>query len=236
MARASQRGTWAAAAWLAAAAFAVFHPAAARDRDNQPRDNQPFAVNQIWFTIAGPGRFLHADMHIPESQPLRQTLESGLEIDFSLQVAVQRKRWWWLDQRAAETNWRATVEYDSILRRYRLATADGYRREYQNLRDALNRLGQLRHWPLSPSVAPVLDDPDAYILARLEVDVSRLPQPVKILLLTDDEWDFSSGWTRLPLRVQNENDPPPPTRPVSSDPSDPAVSSDSADPPAPPRQ
>ena len=204
MTRASESGALAMAALLAAAAFAVPHPHA--------HALEKFIVNQIWFTAAGPGRFLHADMRVPESQPLRQTLHSGLEVDFSLEVVVQKKRWWWLDQRAAEVNWRATIAYDSILRRYRLATADGYRREYRDLRNALNRLGQLRQWPLSPDIAPVLDHPDAYLLARLEVDVSRLPQPVKILLLTDNEWDFSSGWTRLPVVFENGGDDAPQDR------------------------
>ena len=167
------------------------------------QEREQFVVRNAWFTAAGPGRFLHADMHVPESQPLRQTLGSGLQIDFSLQIAVQRGRWWWLDERAAEINWRATLSYDPILRQYKLATADGFRRNYPRLRDALDRMGTLRQWPVTPEIAPVLNDPDSYLLARLEVDVSRLPQPVKILLLTDDEWDFDSGWTRLPLLLKS---------------------------------
>ena len=171
----------------------------------QPRAQErgEFVVREAWFTAAGPGRFLHADMHVPASQPLRQALESGLQIDFSLQVAVQRSRWWWLDKRAAEINWRATLSYDPILRQYKLVTADGFRRSYSSLRDALDRMGALRRWPVTPKIAPALNDPDSYLLARLEVDVSRLPQPVKILLLTDDDWDFDSGWIRLPLRLKS---------------------------------
>ena len=176
----------------------------------QPRaqEREQFVVREAWFTAAGPGRFLHADMHVPASQPLRQTLKSGLRIDFSLQVAVQRGRWWWLDERAAEISWRATLSYDPILRQYKLATADGFRRSYSSLRDALDRMGVLRRWPVTPEIAPVLNDPDSYLLARLEVDVSRLPQPVKILLLTDDEWDFDSGWIRLPLLLKSGAPPP----------------------------
>ena len=172
----------------------VFAPAAAQEREQ-------FAVRQAWFSAVGPGRFLHANMHVPEGESLRQALESGLEIDFLLQVSVQRRRWWWLDQRAANIVWRATLSYDPILRRHKLATADGFRRAYPKLRDALDRLGKLRQWPVSPNIAPALDNPDSYLLARLEVDISRLPRPVKILLLTDDDWDFDSGWTRLPLRM-----------------------------------
>ena len=165
-----------------------------------------FVVERAWFSAAGPGRFLHADMHVPESGPLRQTLESGLEVDFLLHVSVLRRRWWWLDQRSADIVWRATLSYDPILRRYKLATADGFRRAYPKLRDALDRLGKLRQWPASPDIAPALDNPDSYLLARLEVDIARLPQPVKILLLTDDDWDFDSGWTRLPLRIIRADD------------------------------
>lgn len=199
MARNADDGNWTA---TVLAAVLLFSAAAWTTPDARAREQ--FAVQQAWFTAAGPGRFLHADMHVPESQPLRQTLESGLEIDFSLQVALQRERWWWIDQRAADVKWRATLAYDPILRRYKLATADGFRREYQNLRAALDRLGTLRQWPVSPDIAPLLDAPGVYLLARLEVDVSRLPQPVKILLLTDDEWDFDSGWTRLPLRIEKQ--------------------------------
>ena len=170
------------------------------------QEQEQFAVRQAWFSAVGPGRFLHANMHVPESEPLRQTLESGLEIDFLLQVSVLRRRWWWLDQRSADIVWRATLSYDPILRRYKLATADGFRRAYPKLRDALDRLGKLRQWPASPDIAPALDNPDSYLLARLEVDIARLPQPVKILLLTDDDWDFDSGWTRLPLRIIRADD------------------------------
>ena len=170
------------------------------------QEREEFVVERAWFSAAGPGRFLHADMHVPESQPLRQTLESGLEVDFLLHVSVLRRRWWWLDQRSADIVWRATLSYDPILRRYKLATADGFRRAYPKLRDALDRLGKLRQWPASPDIAPALDNPDSYLLARLEVDIARLPQPVKILLLTDDDWDFDSGWTRIPLRIIRADD------------------------------
>lgn len=182
----------------------------------QEREPESFAVREIWFSAAGPGRFLNAEMRAPESRPLRQALEGGLEIEFSLQVVVNRRRWWWLDQHVADINWRAALSYDSILRRYRLAAADGFRREYRTLRDALDRMGVLRGWPISPELAPILEDPNAYVLARLEVDVARLPQPVKILLLTDDAWDFDSGWTRLPMVFSPDSHGAPPSAPTHS--------------------
>ena len=192
-----------AGATLAAAlAFAVSVHAPVRAQE----EPEQFAVNQVWFAVNGPGRFLNADMRIPESQPLRQTLESGLQVDFALQVLVQRKRWWWLDESAADIQWRAALSYDPILRRYELATADGFRREYPRLQDALNRLGVLRQWPVAHDIADLFGDPRAYVLARVQVDVSRLPQPIKILLLTDDDWDFDSGWKTLPLEKRNPPD------------------------------
>ena len=198
MARDADGGNW--TATVLAAVLMLFTQAWGQPR---AQEREQFVVHEAWFTAAGPGRFLHVDMHVPASQPLRQTLESGLRIDFSLQVAVQRDRWWWLDERVAEINWRAVLSYDPILRQYKLATADGFRRSYSSLRDALDRMGVLRQWPVTPEIAPALNDPDSYVLARLEVDVSRLPQPVKILLLTDDEWDFDSGWIRLPLLLKS---------------------------------
>ena len=160
----------------------------------------------LGFRRRGRGGFCTPICMCRKVGPLRQTLESGLEVDFLLHVSVLRRRWWWLDQRSADIVWRATLSYDPILRRYKLATADGFRRAYPKLRDALDRLGKLRQWPASPDIAPALDNPDSYLLARLEVDIARLPQPVKILLLTDDDWDFDSGWTRLPLRIIRADD------------------------------
>ena len=101
-----------------------------------------------------------------------------------------------------EITWNPSLEYDSLLGRYRLKTP-GSAREFDDLAALTAAAGSLRGPPFrDEKFAAAIADERAYVRARLSLEVERLPPPLQIELAAGDEWRHDSGWRSFALTMR----------------------------------
>lgn len=117
-----------------------------------------------------------ADIELPEV--VRLGLDSGVPLEFVVELTLAEPRTLWPDKRIAQQRWRYRLIYYELTRHYRINAMDGMgSRNYRSLMRALDGLG---------SVRAVLDDLE-YLRGRvatlsMRLDDSRLPLPLRPVL------------------------------------------------------
>ncbi len=163
---------------------------------------EDFEVRDVWLQRTETGYAVQADLALADSKKLRGILASGAPLRMSFEVRFVRERNWWPDEDLGFVAWEPSLSFDSLLSRY-VVTSGERKTEYDSLSAALARLGRLRSKPSdNPGFARLSETPRIYVIARFEAEISHLSAPMQVDLLTDEEWESSSGWRRFPLRVR----------------------------------
>ena len=96
----------------------------------------------------GPVLDVRAEVQLPIA--VRRGLDSGVPLDFLVELSVVRPRALLPDRRVGGTRWSYRLVYYELTRHYRLGTRDGTdARNYRSLLDALEGLGDLRGLPVT---------------------------------------------------------------------------------------
>jgi len=91
---------------------------------------------------------VRAEVQLPIA--VRRGLDSGVPLDFLVELSVMRPRTWLPDRRVGGDRWSYRLVYYELTRHYRLGTRDGTAaRNYRSLLDALEGLGDLRGLPVT---------------------------------------------------------------------------------------
>lgn len=161
-----------------------------------------FAISDVWLQKSADGYAVQADLAVADVEKLRAILKSGITLRMHLEMRFYRERNWWLDEDLGFITWDPSLSFDSLLSRY-IVVSGGRKTGYDSLGAALARLGRLRARASdNPAFARLRELESVYIIAQFEADVGNLPAPMQVDLLTDDDWETSSGWRRFPLMVR----------------------------------
>ncbi|MGU9951924.1 MAG: DUF4390 domain-containing protein [Gammaproteobacteria bacterium WSBS_2016_MAG_OTU1] len=160
-----------------------------------------FLVNNLWFKESERGYSLRASLSAGPEEVIGQLLNSGYMVRLKFDMRFMRSRNWLPDKEIGDISWAPQISFDSLLNRYTFS-AGGMTEEFDNLPDALTRVQRLRAAPVKDAqLSRLLKLPDIYIVARYELLVSHLPQPLQVSLLTS-EWEIDSGWQRFVVEVR----------------------------------
>lgn len=137
---------------------------------------------------------LDAVARLELSAPVREALESGVDLYITWEVEIERQRRWWLNGEVASVVQRNRLAYHALSLQYIVANANtGERRSFTRLSHALDHIGTQIGFPVVDSV---LIDPPArhrgYVRVLLEHD--RLPLPLRPTALFSAKWDLESEW------------------------------------------
>lgn len=137
---------------------------------------------------------LNAEFELSFNPTLEEALQKGIPLYIVLEFELTRSRWYWLDERVAETTLTSRVSYNALTRQYRVAS--GLLGQTLNSLEEVERyLGRVTSRPLAP--ASGLSKGTRYEAAiRLRLDVNRLPKPFQVDALASREWTLSSDWYR----------------------------------------
>ena len=164
------------------------------------RASDDFQVEEVWFESSADGHALRARLQPGAAEAIRQLLGSGYLVRLKFDLRLMRARKWLPDSELGVVEWQPQLSFDTLLNRYTFQ-AGGESDEFDNLEAALERVAALRAAAdNSPSLAEILSAPDTYFLARYEMLVDHLPQPLQVSLLTG-KWEIDSGWRRLPAKT-----------------------------------
>ena len=186
-------------ALLCGAALALAGPARADDIE----------VTEAKLAGTEDGLALSADFALELNPRLAEAVANGVSLYFVVEFELTRRRWYWLDEKAAAKRLQIRLSYNALSRHYRLSTGV-LQQNYGTLEEALNVLKRVRGWVVLDRGA-VLADADYDAAVRMRLDVTLLPKPFQLSALTSRELNLESPWKRFTYRP-----PAPPPAPVET--------------------
>ncbi len=143
---------------------------------------------------------LNASINLVLTDAARNALLSGVPLVFELEMAIVRPRKWWPDEQVADMDQKFRLSYHALSRQFLVQNLNtGIQETYSRLVDALERIGELKDFPLID--ATLLDPGRHYILElRVRLDIERLPFPLMVQGYLSRDWRIDSGWYRIPIQ------------------------------------
>ncbi|MEF8833471.1 MAG: DUF4390 domain-containing protein [Halofilum sp. (in: g-proteobacteria)] len=174
-------------ALLAAVAATPFTPVRATDGGISLPSANVRAVDGVYL--------LDSVARIELTGPVRDALESGVELTFAWQIEIGRQRgWWWPEAEIAYVTQRYRLEYHDLSLQYLVTNLNtGERRSFTRLPTALDFIGQLIGFPVVDRM--LLDDPEQYVgHVRLRLEHNTLPLPLRPAALFSAAWYLETDW------------------------------------------
>jgi hypothetical protein len=175
--------------WLAAAAFAPILAGAP-----VPSRADVIPVRSAELRIEEGEVLLNAEFEFSLNPTLEEALQKGIPLYFELEFELTRSRWYWLDEKIAQTSLVYRVSYNALTRQYRVAS--GLLIQTFNALDEVERfIGRITSRPVAR--ADALTKGARYDAAvRLRLDINQLPKPFQVNALASREWTLASEWQR----------------------------------------
>lgn len=152
-------------------------------------------------SISDSSWLLSADFYVPVSTRMSEVLELGVPVHFVLEFEVSRSRWYWADKQIVSKSRNYRLSYHPITRRYRLKFS-GLSREFSTIDLAIAALTRIRGWNVAD--AGQLDPTTNYDWAvRMSLDTARLPGPLQLDVLNNQDWNLQAQWKRFKITPQN---------------------------------
>lgn len=147
--------------------------------------------------VGGSAWLLSADFYVPVSLRLKEVMELGIPVYFVVDFELSRSRWYWRDKSLVRRSRDYRVSYHPITRRYRLKFS-GLVREFSTLEQAIAAMTQIRGWAV---VANHTLDPsrDYEWSLRMRLDSTRLPGPLQIDIMNNQDWNLQATWKRFKI-------------------------------------
>jgi hypothetical protein len=137
---------------------------------------------------------LNADFDFAVNATLEEALQKGIPLYFVLEFELTRSRWYWLDEKLAQTAITSRVSYNALTQQY--VVRSGLLQQTFNALDEVERyIGRVTSRPVSQAAS--LSKNTRYEAAlRLRLDVNQLPKPFQVNALASREWTLASDWYR----------------------------------------
>ncbi len=164
-------------------------------------------ITSITLEATEEGYQFDADFEITLNHKLENALEKGIVLYFVTELNLVNSRWYWLDERIAQSRVREGLSYYALTRQYRLSRGT-LSQNFGTLKEALQALSRVRNRPIIAS-SELRQDEEYTVELRMRLDISALPKPFQVETLGSREWDLSSGllrWnTKLPMPKLQDN-------------------------------
>ena len=154
-------------------------------------------VRKATLTVSEEAYVLEADFGIALTPTLEDVLSKGVSLYFLLEFELIRPRWYWFNEKVAETQTQYRLTYNALTRQYRIGAGSLYQ-NFATLSEALDVMSHVRR---RHEIEPGTLKKDAPYTAavRLRLDTSQLPKPFHLTALGSREWNIGSEWHRWTL-------------------------------------
>src|SRR3954465_15961494 len=128
------------------------------------------------------GLVLNADFAFELSQRLEEIVANGVPLYFRVEFELTRRRWYWLDEKAASRQLQLRLSYHALSRNYRLSSGPRLA-NFATLTEALNVLKRVRNW-LVVDRTETFSNADYQAAVRLRLDAGMFWRPLHLPTLT----------------------------------------------------
>lgn len=136
------------------------------------------------------GYVLSARFEIDLGNRLEEALARGITLTFNLEFGIERKRWYWFDERIVGRVIDYRLSYNALTQQYRLSVGNLHS-NYATLAEALRVLGHVDNMVVASRSAIVPGNTYTAEL-RLVLDKSQLPKPFQLDALANKSWQVES--------------------------------------------
>jgi len=173
------------------AALLLFTPAAQADG---------FVINTIHTRLQENVYLLSANIDFRPTKEVLEALENGVPIPVLVEIGIQRKRKWWLNEDMAALEQRYRLQYHALSHQYLLQNVNsGAFYSFHTLNSALYTLGRLQDLPLlDKQLVQAGQKYEVQIHAELEIEA--LPSPLRPLAYITPAWRLDSDWYTWSLK------------------------------------
>ncbi len=159
-----------------------------------------FVINAIHTRLQENVYLLSASIDFQPTDEVLEALENGVPIPVLVEIDIQRKRKWWLDEDMAALQQRYRLQYHALSHQYLLQNVNsGAYYSFHTLNSALYTLGRLQDLPL---LDKQLIQPGQHyeVLIHAELEIEALPSPLRPLAYITPAWRLDSDWYTWSLK------------------------------------
>jgi len=151
-------------------------------------------VRKAALSIVDNSYVLDADFGIALTPPLEEALNKGVSLYFLFEFELIRSRWYWFNEKIANTQQQYRLSYNALPRQYRIGAGNLYQ-NFPTLGEALDVVSRVRR--REDADPGVLAKKETYTAAvRLRLDTTQLPKPFQINALGSRDWNIGTDWYR----------------------------------------
>jgi hypothetical protein len=151
-------------------------------------------VRKASLAVSEDAYVLEADFAIALTPPLEDVLNKGVALYFLVDFELIRPRWYWFNERVAETQYQYRLSYNALTRQYRVGSATLYQ-NFATLSEALAVMSRVRRrHDIEPGA--LRKDTGHIAAVRMRLDTSQLPKPFHLTALGSRDWNIASDWYR----------------------------------------
>jgi hypothetical protein len=140
------------------------------------------------------GYVLVAEFEIDLGSRLEEALVRGVNLTFNLEFGIERKRWYWFDERIVGRVIDYRLSYNALTQQYRLSVG-GLHSSYATLAEALRVLGHVSGLVVADNSA-ITPGNEYTAELRLTLDKSQLPKPFQLDALASKTWQVDAKTLR----------------------------------------
>lgn len=138
---------------------------------------------------------LNAYFRINLPNQLRDAVNHGTPIYFTLDFALSRPRWYWSEEDVVTVQREYRISYNSLTQQYRVAAGNKQYR-FNTLNESIRFTSNPSQWRvLGVNKYSIGEQYDARI--RMTLNTTKLPQAYQLNSLTNQGWGLSSDWYRF---------------------------------------
>lgn len=123
---------------------------------------------------------------------LKDAINHGTPIYFTLDFTLSRPRWYWSAEDVVTTQREYRISYNSLTQQYRVAVGENQHR-FRTLNESILFTSNPNQWRTLEKNKYSIGEPYD-VRVRMELNTNKLPQTYQLNSLTNQGWGLSSGW------------------------------------------
>lgn len=159
-----------------------------------------FEIRSVYTEFREGVYYLNGRISYELSDPAREALHSGVPLNFRLEIALSKKRRWWLDSEQASLRQVTQLQFHALTRRYLVRNFNsGEQSSYFTLAEALDEIGHVNQLPLIDESLLEKDQPYEVAL-RTVLELRELPGAIRWMAFWWGDLRTESEWYQWPLK------------------------------------
>ena len=140
------------------------------------------------------------DTQLSLNSTMRQALDRGLPLFFSIEVKIDQPRWWWFDKELVNTRLTRRLSFNNLTQQWHISTGD-LSVTFSSFEQAQAALRRVRNWPVALSDR---FNPDTTYEGRVRIrlDTTQLARPLQLDPANRGDWTLSSPWKAFEFMIR----------------------------------